>query len=167
MPKQPIMPERVRKIKHEIQTRMDYTVLRNGGREAIYAYAKACGLRYPNTLIASWADDFRAKFDVSSWTHGKIVRRPATPVDDDEQEPIDDPLDPDRDDNDVDTDDANDDSLRQRTKLCPACRGTGRGQDGARCARCNGAGRVKVGDIQPDDRSGRYGRVYGFLESED
>jgi hypothetical protein len=166
MTKHPAMPQRVAEIRKAIKTRIDYTVLRNGGREAVYAYGKACGLRWPNTLITSWSDDFKRTYDLSAWTYGRIERKNRPAVDDDgEPRQPDDPFD--EPDDDEDTDDANDDSVRQRTKLCPQCRGTGRDRDGARCARCKGSGRVGVDDVRDGDKYGRYG-IYDFLiESEE
>jgi hypothetical protein len=147
------MPPRVVAIKKAIQTRLDFRVLQDGGEAAVQAWGRACGLKWPNTLILKWQRDFNQ------------MKKTKPAVDDDEREQDDlgptppgwpdDPLAPDED----DEEEAGEDT-EQQTKLCPKCRGLGRDQTGSKCDRCGGSGRVKMGDMKEGDK---YGRVYKFL----
>jgi hypothetical protein len=78
---------------------------------------------------------------------------PQTDDGDDDSEPM-----PDDDDNDV--------APEQSEKTCPSCGGTGRSKTGARCAQCNGSGRVPMNDVG-DDGDEEEARSYGFIEDED
>jgi hypothetical protein len=145
------MPPRVAAIKRAIQTRLNFSVLRDGGEAAVQAWGRACGMRWPNMLIVQWQADFNQ------------MRKTKPVVDDDEQDDLgptppnwpNDPLAPDED----DEDEAGQDT-EQTTKLCPKCRGLGRDSTGSRCDRCGGSGRVKMDDMKEGDK---YGGVYQFL----
>jgi hypothetical protein len=156
------MPPRVAAIKRAIQTRLDFSLLQNGGQEAVMAFGKALGMQFPMRLVTSWQRDFEQSYDLSEliW-NGRAVpkgtkRRSPAIADDDRP-----------DDCDPDTDEDCDDEAETTTELCPACRGTGRDSAGEECARCGGSGRVDLDDIDDDDDDGsdndRQGKLYAFL----
>jgi hypothetical protein len=150
------MPPRVAAIKRAIQTRLNFSVLRDGGEAAVQAWGRACGMKWPNMLIVQWQDDYNR------------MRKTKPVVDDDESTPDDlgperpdwpsDPLAPD-DDGEDDEDEAGEDT-EQLTRSCPKCRGLGRDSSGSKCDRCNGSGRIPANSVKEGDR---HGGVYKFL----
>jgi hypothetical protein len=160
------MPPRVAEIRKAIRSRLDFSLLRDGGQEAVMQYGRAIGMRYPMQLITGWQHDFEQSHDLSEliWSGRAVPKRtkrtsPAV-IDDDE------PCDPGTDD-DCDPDD----EAETTTRSCPACRGLGTDSTGGTCERCGGSGRVDLDDDGDDDDdddrdNDRQGRLYAFLTND-
>jgi hypothetical protein len=51
------MPERVRDIKRDIETGLDFRGMREG-RAEVFAYARRCGYKAPGMLVLEWSREF-------------------------------------------------------------------------------------------------------------
>jgi len=157
------MPPRVREIKHDIETALDYRGMREG-RAEVYAYARQCGYEAPGELVLEWGREFQRthragwimsgarpedleRYRISSAGRGDLEFAPVADLDHWSEKPDEPGCDPDDDPN-CDPDDE-----AKRTKACPQCKGTGKYR-GVKCSRCQGKGRVALDVDDVEERRG-------------